>query len=51
MTYDAGPTVTFHRTDEGHLAARLEGYAMIAFPAWDGRAQDHRQKGERRNRA
>ncbi|SMH26471.1 hypothetical protein [Mesorhizobium australicum] len=35
MTYDAGPTVTFHRTDEGHLAARLEEYAMIAFPASD----------------
>lgn len=35
MTYDAGPTVTFHRTDKGHLAARLEEYAMIAFPASD----------------
>lgn len=37
MTRDADPTVTFHRTDEGHLAARLDGHALIAFPARDGR--------------
>lgn len=37
MTHDADPAVTFHRTDEGHLAARLDGHAMIAFPARDGR--------------
>ena len=36
MTHDTNPTVTFHRTDEGHLAARLDGYSMLAFPARDG---------------
>ncbi|MEX0408732.1 hypothetical protein ABGN05_24105 [Aquibium sp. LZ166] len=35
MTND--PAVTFHRTQEGRLAAQLDGYAMIAFPARDGR--------------
>ncbi|CCV16364.1 hypothetical protein [Mesorhizobium sp. STM 4661] len=29
--------VTFHRTHEGHLAAQLDGHAMIALPARDGR--------------
>lgn len=37
MTRDADPTVTLHRTDEGHLAVRLDGHALIAFPAWDSR--------------
>lgn len=35
MTHD--PVVTFHRSHDGHLAARLEGHAMIALPAKDGR--------------
>lgn len=36
MIHESNPAVTFHRTCEGHLAARLDGYAMIAFPAQDG---------------
>lgn len=37
MTHDPNPFVIFHRTNEGHLAARLDGHCMIAFPARDGR--------------
>jgi len=37
MTRDPDPAVAFHRTDEGHLAAHLDGHAMIAFAARDGR--------------
>lgn len=36
MTHESKPAITFHRTCKGHLAARLDGYAMIAFPAQDG---------------